>query len=99
MPETSVTSVDLINHAIDNNPTKMGDVFNSLVMQKVADAVATRKQELAQSMFDSAEEDDSVESDEEDQQDAEGDEVADEDNEQQDDENEDDHDEDTQTDA
>ena len=96
MEETSVTSVDLINYALEDNPTKMGDVFNNLVMQKVVDAVSTRKQELAQSMFDAAEEGDTEETTDQE----ETDEIADETNDQQNDEdNEEEQDENTQTNA
>jgi len=51
MEENTVTTIDLINHAMENNPTKLGDAFNSLVMSKVVDAVSAKKSELQQSMF------------------------------------------------
>ena len=88
------TSVDLINYALEDNPTKMGDVFNNLVMQKVADAVSVKKQELAQSMFADGEADEETLDQEDDQ-------LTDDTNDQQNNEDEDkeEQDEDTQTDA
>lgn len=88
MEETTVTTADLVKSALEGNPTKLGDVFNDLAMQRVADAVAQRKQEIAQSMFDPVE-DEAEEQEEQDQSEA--------DDSQQDDEV--DADEDTETDA
>ena len=86
------TSVDLINYALEDNPTKMGDVFNNLVMQRVADAVAAKKEELAQSMFADGEADEETLDQEDDQ-------LTDDTNDQQNNEDEEEQDEDTQTDA
>jgi hypothetical protein len=52
MSDTPLTAVDLINHALEGNPTKVGDTFNNLIMPKIVDAVAAKKQEISQVMFD-----------------------------------------------
>jgi len=88
MEETTVTTADLVKSALEGNPTKLGDVFNDLAMQRIADAVAQRKQEIAQTMFDPVEdESDEDVTDEQDEQD------------EQDNNDEVDDDEDTETDA
>ena len=69
MEETTVTTADLVKSALEGNPTKLGDVFNDLAMQRIADAVAQRKQEIAQSMFDPVE-DEAEEQEEQDQSEA-----------------------------
>ncbi len=61
MDNNTLTSLDLIRSTTENNPTKVGTVFNDLVVARIADAVAAKKQELAQSMFD-YDSDDEVES-------------------------------------
>lgn len=74
MEETTVTTADIVKSALEGNPTKLGDVFNDLAMQRIADAVAQRKQEIAQSMFepveDEAEEQQDDEQEEQDQSEA-----------------------------
>ena len=42
---------DLISTALDQKPTEFADTFNSLVLDRLRDAVETRKQEIATSMF------------------------------------------------
>lgn len=86
MDNETVTTIDLIRSTTENNPTAVGQVFNDLVMAKIADAVAAKKQELAQTMFDY----DSDESDDDD---------TDLDDQDQDTDDEVDEDEDTETDA
>ena len=56
MSETTVQ--DLVTQAVENNPAKISDTFNDLVLQRVVDAVSQRKQEIAQTLFDEPEEDD-----------------------------------------
>ena len=52
MSDTPLTAIDLINHALEGNPTKVGDTFNDLIMPRIVDAVAAKKQEISQVMFD-----------------------------------------------
>ena len=46
-----MSTADLVSHAIEGNPAKVGDTFNSLIMSKIVDAIAAKKQEIAQNMF------------------------------------------------
>ena len=45
------TVQDLVSQAVENNPSKMGELFNDMILQRVVDAVSQRKQEIAQTMF------------------------------------------------
>jgi len=99
MEETSVesqatqpTTIDLIAHALESNPTKVSDTFNDLIMTRVADAVQARKQELSNAMFDDGQEDDGEEIDDSDEQ-------EDEEDSEQSDNDEAEEDENTETDA
>jgi hypothetical protein len=51
MKENIMSTTDLVSHAIEGNPAKVGDTFNSLIMSKIVDAIAAKKQEIAQNMF------------------------------------------------
>lgn len=51
MEKNTLTTMDLVQQAIDNNPSKLGDTFNDIIMTKIVDAVAAKKQELQQTMF------------------------------------------------
>ena len=42
---------DLISNAVDQRPDDFGNAFNSLMMDKLAAAVETKKQEIASVMF------------------------------------------------
>lgn len=57
MDNNVLTPADLVQQALENNPSKMGSTFNDLIMSKIVDAVATKKQELQQTMFNYAETD------------------------------------------
>ena len=84
-----LTTRDMLNQALEGNPTNMASIFNDLVMGKVAAAVADRKSQLAQTMF-------ADQSDEEEEEDLSDDDQSDQELEQQEDEVDD---EDTESDA
>ena len=45
------TTTDLIGLAIDKNPVDFADTFNTIMMQKAADAINVAHVETAQSMY------------------------------------------------
>lgn len=47
---------DIIKNAFHNKPTGVEDAFNSVIQQKMADAIEVRRQEIAQSMYTGSEE-------------------------------------------
>lgn len=49
------TVQDLISNAADQQPIEFENAFNSLVVDRIRSAVENRKQEIATSMFNSAE--------------------------------------------
>lgn len=68
------TTIDLLNAAIENQPIEFGDAFNGLLGQKVADALASKRQEIAQTLYGVSEEgpeeeDDDVDFDDDDDDD------------------------------
>lgn len=42
---------DIIQQAFAGRPQGVEDAFNNVIQQKMADAIETRRQEIAQSMF------------------------------------------------
>jgi len=44
-------TVDLIDYSMQNNPLKVNDAFNQLISSKVVDMLATKKQEVSNTMF------------------------------------------------
>ena len=57
----SETVSDLIMHAMSEKPIDFENTFSSLINNKIEFAIATRKQEVAQSMFAPAEQPESPE--------------------------------------
>lgn len=50
--ETKEISIqDLLSHSFDQKPIEFGDAFNTLMGDRVAAAIADRKIEVAQSMY------------------------------------------------
>ena len=49
---------DIIKNAYENKPTGVEDAFNNVIQQKMADAIETRRQEIAHSMYNGSESDD-----------------------------------------
>ena len=47
------TTADLINNAVETKPIDFADTFNNLVGQKLVDALANRKIQLAQAIYSS----------------------------------------------
>ena len=80
--ETKEISIqDLLSHSFDQKPSEFGDAFNTLMGDRVAAAIADRKIEVAQSMYNPPVEVDSE--DEEDNFEVEDDDVEDIDQEEQ----------------
>lgn len=50
------TTTELLGLAIDKNPVDFADTFNTLMMQKAAEAIDARQVDLAQSIYGAAEE-------------------------------------------
>lgn len=50
-------TLQLIQHAADNNPSKFQDTFNQLIAPKVMDAIAAKKIEIAQNYFATSQQD------------------------------------------
>jgi len=48
---TTITVADLINSAVDAEPSTFKDHFNQLMMDKVYDAVQEKKAQFAKNMF------------------------------------------------
>lgn len=48
---------DLVKLAYEDQPAKMQDVFNELMMSRVQDSIDQRKYEIAQRFFDSTQDD------------------------------------------
>ena len=65
-----ISTRDMLNHALESNPSQMGQTMNDLLMAKVMAAVQDRKIEVAQTMFadDEAEEEEFSDDDELEQQ-------------------------------
>jgi len=42
---------DIIQQAFNNRPQGVEDAFNNVIQQKMADAIETRRQEIAQNMY------------------------------------------------
>ena len=65
-----ISTRDMLNHALESNPSQMGQTMNDLLMAKVMAAVQDRKIEVAQTMFadDDAEEEEFSDDDELEQQ-------------------------------
>lgn len=51
MPDNNV--LDMIQYAVDNKPVDFTTTFNSLMSQKVIDAIDAKRQEIATTIFDS----------------------------------------------
>ena len=49
---------DIIQQAFNNRPQGVEDAFNNVIQQKMADAIETRRQEIAQNMYGVGSEDD-----------------------------------------
>jgi len=47
---------DMIDSVLENNPSTFKDAFNSVMAQKVAAALVTKKQEVAASMYNNEQE-------------------------------------------
>ena len=43
--------MDIVDFSMQDKPIKVTDVFNTLIADKVVDSIASRKQEVAASMF------------------------------------------------
>jgi len=49
--DNKYTASDLLNYSAAEKPIEFGDVFNSLILDRITAAVDDRKLELSQSMF------------------------------------------------
>ena len=56
-----IKMVDIVDFSMQDKPVKVTDAFNSLISNKVVDTIASRKQDVATSMFTSKIEEPSVE--------------------------------------
>ena len=56
-----IKMVDIVDFSMQDKPVKVTDAFNSLISNKVVDSIASRKQDVATSMFTSKVEEPSVE--------------------------------------
>ena len=54
-------TVDIVDFSMQDKPVKVTDAFNTLISDKVVDSIASRKQDVASSMFTSKIEEPSVE--------------------------------------
>jgi len=52
---------DIVTAAVDDNPSQMSGLVNDIMLSKIVDAVAARKEELQQSMFSDPVDDDTEE--------------------------------------
>ena len=60
-----IKTVDIVDFSMQDKPIKVTDAFNTLISDKVVDSIATRKQDVATSMFTNKIEEPSVETSEE----------------------------------
>ena len=56
-----IKMVDIVDFSMQDKPVKVTDAVNSLISNKVVDSIASRKQDVATSMFTSKIEEPSVE--------------------------------------
>ena len=49
-------TVDIIDYAMQSNPTKVNDAFDQIITSKVIDGLETRKREVSARMFSDKEE-------------------------------------------
>ena len=56
-----IKMVDIVDFSMQDKPVKVTDAFNTLISDKVVDSIASRKQDVASSMFTSKIEEPSVE--------------------------------------
>jgi len=68
---TDFTIDDMITNALEGKPEAFRNAFNDIMVSKIADAVELRKQEIAQSLYPDAEDQNDQESDESDEEDLE----------------------------
>jgi len=61
MTDNVDTLKDMIHHAVDEKPLDFQDKFNSMLVDRIADAINNKKIEVAQSMFSSETESESEE--------------------------------------
>lgn len=73
MPDYS--NFDIIDFTVDEKPADVASAFDALIGQKIVDAIAQKKVEVAQQMFnpqdDAEDEDDEIEYDDEDEEESE----------------------------
>ena len=46
-----IKTVDIVDFSMQDKPVKVTDAFNTLISDKVVDSIASRKQDVAASMF------------------------------------------------
>ena len=56
-----IKMVDIVDFSMQDKPIKVTDAFNTLISDKVVDSIASRKQDVATSMFTSKIEEPSIE--------------------------------------
>ena len=56
-----IKTVDIVDFSMQDKPIKVTDAFNTLISDKVVDSIASRKQDVAASMFTSKIEEPSIE--------------------------------------
>ena len=56
-----IKTVDIVDFSMQDKPIKVTDAFNTLISDKVVDSIASRKQDVATSMFTNKIEEPSVE--------------------------------------
>lgn len=61
MPLPNMDIEDIIQNAFDKKPQGVEDAFNNVIQQKMADAINARREEIAQSMYGSEDDDVDVE--------------------------------------
>ena len=59
--DKEIKMVDIVDFSMQDKPVKVTDAFNSLISNKVVDSIASRKQDIATSMFTSKIEEPSIE--------------------------------------
>ena len=63
-----INTRDMLDQALESNPSQMGQTMNDLLMAKVMAAVQDRKIEVAQTMFDDKDADEEEISDDDDEE-------------------------------
>lgn len=64
MSDTEIKTSDLLIHGIEQKPVDFADAFNVLIKDRLADAIANKKIEIAKTIFNPPVEDENIDSEE-----------------------------------